>query len=382
MERKQIQDHIQRIKRGDRERFTDRFTLKVDKSTARRETLPDTAGRFPGQDIVVFDAVPTREGVMNYGLKMWDELVKAAPTLDMAWVTKDHPSDGWVYSADEGIGFCRNTTCDEKNKRLKTQLCIFDNEANEKWILAVEMGIKDENSVGFTCKMTTPPELEEVSEIDWIDAMLSGEYENLLPSWEDEEFGPRAYDHIQSDIFFNHDAILDAGDGACGSDYGCEVGAAAGDTKEEKMIDEQIKKQLSDCREAQENSDKRHAELADAVQQILKFMEANMGDSTEEEEEPEEETEEEEEPEESETPEETPDEPDDEEEEDEDEEEDDAEPEGDASETETVEVRLPGADTRPKETTKTPGADRLKHMGVGGRQPDGSYPGEKRYTKE
>ena len=316
---------------------------------------------------------------MNGGFKPWDELVAAAATLDMAWVTKDHPADGWVYSRDEGIGFCRNTKCDEKNKRLTTELAIFDTEENERWIKAVEMDIKNENSVGFTCKMELPPEMADIDEDTLIEAYFNGTYEELLPTWEDPEYGSRAYDHIQSNIFFNHDAILDAGDGACGGDYGCSVGAEAGDIQEEKMGDEELKK-LSDCQEAIANAEKRHEELADAVAKILDYIKANEV-STEDEDTEDEESEEEAEEEEDEPA--TEEEPTEEEEEaeDEDEEDEEAEPEeATDSEQVPVEVRIPGADSKPKNATSA--SDRLRHTSIGGRQPDGSYPGEKRYTKE
>jgi len=384
MDREKITERYNMITRGDRGTFTDTFKLKVDTSTSKRETIPKDAGRFPGQKIVAFDAVPTREGVMNGGFKPWDELVKAAPTLDMAWVTKDHPPADWVYSADEGIGFCRNTKCDHDNKRLTTELCIFDTEENSRWIQAVELGIKDENSVGFTCKTEMVPELEALSTEEFFTHWEEGTLEEIMPKWDDEEFGPRAYDHIQTEIFFNHDAILDAGDGACGSDYGCSVGTEAGDKKEETMNEKEILEQLSDCRKSSEDAVKRHEELAGAVAEILDYIKANEAPTEEEpEEEAEEEEAEEEAPADDPAPEEevepVEEEPADEEPEDEEEEDDEPEEESD-SETITVEVKMPGADAKPAETLDA--TARLKYMSVGGRQPDGTYPGEKHYTNK
>lgn len=162
---------------------------------------------------VIPDTVLTREGVMNHGLKPWDELVKTARMWENIPIVYPHP-EGLVGPNDLPMvgGFVRNVRLDTQGRRILGDAHLARHSLPDFEVSAAALRLNEETVRRFKAG-------------DAIDNSVGFQYHREPQKG---KHGEREYDHVQRNLKPDHLAILGAGKnrekGACGWGYGCGLG--------------------------------------------------------------------------------------------------------------------------------------------------------------
>lgn len=162
---------------------------------------------------VIPDTVLTREGVMNHGLKPWDELVKTARMWENIPIVYPHP-EGLVGPHDLSMvgGFVRNVRLDAQGRRILGDAHLARHSLPDFEVSAAALRLNEETVRRFKAG-------------DAVDNSVGFQYHREPRNG---KHGEREYDHVQRNLKPDHLAILGAGKnrekGACGWGYGCGLG--------------------------------------------------------------------------------------------------------------------------------------------------------------